>query len=299
MLFIYREGPNKVIRTILKPFSGILPSFFHIPVHGTFPIRLGEGKQILMRANPTSYLARLLYWGGVKGFEYNSVRIFIELAKEANIFFDIGANIGYYSMVAKAFNKRVKVFGFEPMPAANKYFHLNAELNGFSDIQIERKALSDFTGTAKFYSIYKAKYNEIEDHLSGDGGLSYKQSGTRAKTEFDVDCDTLDNYVSGHLKVGERIDLIKLDTEASEHLVLAGSAKVLSGHRPVIQCEVLKGHIEVQMEKILKEYNYLFFKAYSHGLVQVDSLVSNTDDVVDYFMVPAEGRSRIAKFIKG
>lgn len=297
MLFIYRAGPNKFIRNILKPISPVLPSFLHIPVNGSFTIDLGEGKKITMTANPTSYLARLLYWKGIKGFEYDSVRIFIELVKESKVFFDIGANIGYYSLVAKAFNKEVKVFGFEPMPAANKYFHLNAEANKIDDITIEKTALSDFTGDAKFYSIYKAKYDEIEDHLSGDGGLSFSQSGARSKSEFNVSCDTLDNYVSKKLAPNEKIDLIKLDTEASEHLVLSGGANVLTNHRPIIQCEILIGHIEKQMEEIFKKNNYLFYKAYPKGLKLTDSLTNNPDGVVDYFMVPKESTDRIKKFI--
>lgn len=295
MLFIYQKSINNFLRTVLKPVGKFLPPKFQIPVNGQFTIRCDDGKLIKLATNPTSYLARELFWNGVKGYEYNTSKIFIELSKQSEVIFDIGANIGYYSLLACAYNANVQVYAFEPLPAALRYFKLNVELNGFKNIVVEKIALSDFEGTAKFFAIKNPKFADLEDHLAGDGGLSFKQSGIRAGAQFDVTVDTLDNYVAKNSI--KRIDLVKLDTEANEHLVLAGGRNVLQKFRPIIQCEVLKHQIEIQLQKFFTENNYALFKAVNEGLLRVKNLVEDPDLKADYYMVPMEKVEVVSRFL--
>jgi len=294
MLFIYKQIPNKVLRTTLKPFSRIIPSKYHFPVNGSYIICLEEGKKINFLCNPTSYLGRVLFWRGFKGFEYNLTRIFIQLVKTSGVFFDIGANIGYYSLLAKAYNKNIQVSGFEPMPASYKYFQKNTELNNFHDIRIEQLALSSQKGEAVFYAVYNPKFKEIEDHLAGDGSINPNVGKRSNQREIKVNTDTLDNYVKDNQI--NKIDLIKLDTEASEHLVLSGAQHILEHHKPLIMCEVLPDQIEDKLDAIFKKYNYLYFKAYPEGLKQIDSL-HHSDEINDYLMVPENKTATISRFI--
>ena len=297
MLFLYHPKTNTLVRSVLKPFSGIIPSKFKFPINGTFPIKLDNKVSITLTTNPTSFLARLLFWDGVTGFEYETVRIFMELVKKSNCFFDIGANIGYYSLVAAAFNPKAKIVGFEPLPAANKFFKLNVQHNRFNNVTVEQMALSNFSGKAQFSAIKNPKFSDVDDQLAGDGGLSEKFSGTRSVFKFEVQVETLDDYIKTHLKQGEKIDLIKLDTEASEHLVLGGAKTVLTEHRPIIQCEVLPGQIENELQTIFGSNSYLFFRALTNGLKKVDTLLDNHDHNKDYFMVPAEREAEVKSFL--
>lgn len=294
MLPIYQPGLNKVIRTALRPFSWLIPAKFHIPIYGPYTIDLGEERSIKFTCNPTSYLGRLLFWGGERNFEYHVVRVFKELIKNETGFLDIGTNIGYYSMVAKALNPGIKVIGFEPMPAAIKYFRMNQQLNGFQDIELIPKALSNEAGEFTFYSVYNPKYDKVEDHLAGDGSLNAGTMDNKLSKEITVTAITLDSFLEKRpdLKVG----FVKLDTEASEHLVLAGASKLLSEHRPIIMCEVLKGQIEAELETIFSNADYQYFKALKAGLMEVTTLVRN-DDQNDYFMVPKEKIHKIQKFV--
>ena len=72
---------------------------------------------------------------------------------------------------------------------------------------------------------------------------------------------------------------------------------MLSEHRPIIQCEILKNQIEVEIETILRPYNYLYYRATDKGLVQVSSFINNTSVFVDYYLVPQEKKTTIQKFI--
>ena len=87
---------------------------------------------------------------------------------------------------------------------------------------------------------------------------------------------------------GKKIDLIKLDTEANEHSVLAGADNVLRHHRPIIQCEILKDQIESEMESILSKYDYIYYRATDGGLVKVEDFKTNSTPFMDYYLVPGE-----------
>ncbi len=77
-------------------------------------------------ANPTSYGSKQLFWHGHQGFEASLFPLFVDLIRDASVFFDVGANIGYYSLLASVYNPSIEVHAFEPLPAPFKYVGLNA-----------------------------------------------------------------------------------------------------------------------------------------------------------------------------
>lgn len=294
---IYNKYINSLLRTFLKPFSRFIPTRFKFPVHGTFTVKGNQVPAFKVSTNPTSWFSKKVFWDNVEGFEFNSVKIFCELAKNSHVFFDIGSNIGYYSLLASAIkNKNITVYAFEPMPSAFAYLQENIKINGFANIRPQQLALSDQKGSAVFYSILNEKFKKFPQ-LTGDGGLSQTQSGNRTKVTFDVRIDTLDNFVKEQLN-NSKIDLVKLDTEANEHHVLAGSGMVLKEHRPIIQCEILHNQIETEIEAVLQPYNYSYFRATDTGLVRVSSFLDNKTAFVDYYLVPKEKENLIQKFIR-
>jgi len=296
MALIHTQPINTIVRTLVKPFSNIISKKFYFAIDGTIDVKLTEGKHLLFTANPTSNLLRVLFWQGIEGFEYNEYKIFTELAKKSNCFFDIGANIGYYSIVAKLFNKNIIVHGFEPLPGARKYFQKNVTLNNFDDIIIQEIALCDQTGEAEFYSNINPRFKHLEDHLFGDSSLDINATGNFQRVKFNVKTDTLDNYVLNNLKSDLKIDLIKMDTEGTENLVLKGAHNVLTFHQPIIMCEIIKGFIEKEMEDILKKYNYSFYIVRTNGLEYSANLVAEKGKT-DYFLVPESKSVSIKKFI--
>lgn len=295
MLFIYKPGINLILRNLLKPFSKIIPSKYHFLINGKFKIKLEQGKEINIRCNPTSDIARLLFWGGVKAFEYNSVRIFLKLVIKSKVFIDIGANIGYYSLVAATLNNKIKIFAFEPSPAASLYLKRNIRENGFKNIVVEQVALSNFRGNSEFFVVKNPKFSEIENQLCGDSGFNIIDLKTPNYEIINVRTETLDDYVDDN--ISDRIDLMKIDTEASEHLVLTGGKKVLEYHRPIILCEVLPNRIEDELQTILSKYDYYYFKAHPEGLVRSNALIGSKDFIKNYFMIPVETIPDMERFI--
>lgn len=293
---LYNKGINSLLRNSIKPFSGIIPDKFKFPVNGTFTVKGNNVPPFKITTNPTSCVTKNLFWGNIEGFEFSSVKIFCEIVKNSKVFFDIGSNIGYYSLLASSIkNKDIIVHAFEPMPSAYDFLEKNISINEFKNIKAHKLALSNEKGKAIFYSIINEKFKDMPQ-LTGDGGLSKTQSGERTKINFEVNIDSLDNFVNENLN-DLKIDLIKLDTEANEHYVLSGASLVLSNHRPIIQCEILKNQIEKEMEAILNKYDYLFYRATNNGLVLVSSFLNNSTEFVDYYLVPVEKQKIIQKFV--
>ncbi len=102
MLFIYLKPINFFMRSVLKPFKRLIPAKYQIPVNGVFSLGIGIDNYIFLHSNPTSHITKVLYWNGIKGYEFPTVKIFMKLVKKSSRFYDIGAHFGYYSMLANA-----------------------------------------------------------------------------------------------------------------------------------------------------------------------------------------------------
>jgi len=284
---LYQPTVNAIARALLKPFSNVLPARLKFPLSGEFTVKGRTVPSFKMRTNPTSAVTKFVFWGDVEGFEYNAVQVFLKLVPKSSLFYDIGSNIGYYSLLAASLSKnKIKSYAFEPMPSAFDYLQQNISLNHFSSIIPVKLALSDSKGQATFHSIENPKFAGMPQ-LTGDGSLNGNSSQNPSKVTFDVEIDTLDNFAAQHAGDG-KIDLIKLDTEANEHKVLQGAKTVLREHRPIIQCEILKNQIETELETALAGFDYLYFRATHAGLVPVEKLSGNTTAYHDHYLVPRE-----------
>lgn len=291
---IYNPTINKIARTTARPFSKIIPNKFKFPVTGDYSIKLNANTSIKFICNETSYCGKILFWEGVKGYEYAVINVFMDVLKDVSTFFDIGANIGYYSLIAKAINPSVKVVAFEPMPGPQNYFNRNKKLNGFNDIVLETLALSEKEGEMEFTSVINPKFENVKDQLAGDGSLFAKQDANAKLVKVPVKVDTLDNYVSRNNITS--LELMKLDVEAHEDIVLSGATNVLQNFKPIIMCEVLEGKVEQRIQNALQKYGYEFYQATDKGLVKQNEI--KHDGVTnDYFMVHPDRKKMIEKFI--
>ncbi len=99
-----------------------------LPPSGVLKIKNSQGQSIKISTNQTNYLTHLIFWeGGYQSFEYTG--IFIKLIRKVRTFYDIGANIGYYSLIGAMENKELKVVGFEPAAGPLFYFRENIRIN--------------------------------------------------------------------------------------------------------------------------------------------------------------------------
>ncbi len=251
---------------------------FRLPPAGVISVEAG-GVKMKLATNQTSYVNKVLYWRGADSFEYTPV--FVELIKKCQVFCDIGANSGYYSILGAKINPHASVFSFEPSTGPLYFLTRNKEINNLNDqISINSIALSNSNGEATFYEVVNSKYPYVKYNLGGVGSLQ----ADSLKKPIIVKTETLDHFVQQ--KRISSIDLIKIDTEGTENFILQGAEQTISRDKPIIICETLFNKIEHRLEEIMKSHGYHFYNYKKGKLHKVATIVRSHDDGVrDCFFV--------------
>ena len=150
------------------------------------------------------------------------------------VFYDIGANVGFFSLLAArmAGPAPAHVYAFEPAPENARAIALNARMNGFDNITVIAKALGAQAGTARLQIVDDQSWSKLEDYGRHPG----------TKTVLEVEMVSIDELVrSGELRPPS---LVKIDVEGAELAVLEGMRETIAAHRPAIICELHETHRE-------------------------------------------------------
>jgi FkbM family methyltransferase len=291
---IYHPTINAVLRNINKVLYPILPNKIKIPPSGLLTIKNEVGKKLKIQTNQTSYITQLIFWDRYQNFEYTD--IFLKLIRKVNVFYDIGANIGYYSLLAAMENPDIEVVAFEPASGPLHYLKENVRINNFNNIEVEDVALSEKNGSITFFEIKNKKYTYLEHNLAGEGNAGSKTK-KRNFVPIEVKTKTFNEYVSD--KNQENIDLVKLDTEGTEHLILKNADIILEQMKPIFICETLFDTIESNLESIFLKYNYEFYNHTETGLNKVSSIIRDKDNGVrNCFFVHSSKFHLIKEFVQ-
>ena len=136
----------------------------------------------------------------------------------ADVAFDIGANLGWYSVLLSRLSEPgARIFAFEPDPESFKLLARNLAANGAAGVVPCNLALGDRPGVAQLHR-YKASNNGRHTLLRGStsGGI------------VGVPVDTLSAFWERQ-QLGERpIRLMKVDVEGFEYFVLRGAGALLA-----------------------------------------------------------------------
>ena len=139
----------------------------------------------------------------------------LTLLKPGDVFVDVGANIGYFSVLAASVvGPTGAVFAFEPDPENYRLLKANVTLNDMADcVSPVQSALSDVSGDGRLY----LSADNLGDHQLFVGDES-RESVSVAMLRG---CEYLAEKTS-------RIDLVKIDVQGSEHHALVGLMPLLS-----------------------------------------------------------------------
>lgn len=223
----------------------------------------------------------LFYYGM---FEVDVTNFLIRFLKPGMNFIDCGANIGYYSSLAKTLiGKEGKLISIEPTPRTCDTLKKNLEKD--SGTIVLCKAVSDqkseinFTDYGPRFSAFnaiKARENEGLDFLK------------KYETQVTVKTITLDAIVSEQ-KI--RPDIIKIDTEGSESLALKGSLNILEKIRPVLIVEMAGGDEWSEnrntVNEILVKNKYQKYSANEDGYLS-KHIEKNNYDYENVIAIPEE-----------
>jgi len=156
------------------------------------------------------------------------LRLAAELVRPGDTVWDIGANLGLFSMAAAvAAGPAGRVLSVEPDVVLVRMLRRSAAASAdHAPVEVLPAAVTDRCGFVRFCI---AQRNRSTNHVDGFG--TTQTGGVRA-TEL-VPAFSLD-WLAGHFPPP---DILKIDVEGAEALVLSGAAEMLRGH-PRIICEV-------------------------------------------------------------
>jgi len=293
--FLYDKNINSILRPFVKMIY-VLTGKKIFSVSGKIKLKYKD-QHFLLEANQTSFVAQDLYFKGAGSYEFTP--LFADLIQNSSVFFDIGANIGYFSILADKLNPKCQTVAFEPSVGSLVYLRKNIEINNCSSVVIVDKAVSDIEGTLSFNEVTNSKYPWVKHNLNGSNSLAGEHIQTTFIT-YDVQVTTIENVIDKLKLPG--IDLIKLDTECTEHLILDCSVDVIQKHLPIIISEVYP-LVEKEIEEIilhkLSDYSIYQYIAETTKLVKIPSFkqISDIDPDRNFIFCPLGKEDRIQKYL--
>ena len=242
---LFNRDKKKEAHWLLMELASLLR--YRLPVKA----RLGNGMPIWV---PWSdHIGQSIYEQGY--YEPELVALIQRLLKPGMVFFDVGAHVGQYTLVAsQVVGDAGEVHGFEPDPDTFRLVEQNVKLNNLKNVCLNRMALTSDSGTGY---LYLAPVSSL-----GDNSLSPPKDYSGLRCE--VQCTTVDQYLeSRHL---DRVDCMKIDIEGAELSLLKGANRLFTlKNRPLIVMEFEEarqrafGNSCKQLADVLKSKGYVLF----------------------------------------
>lgn len=214
------------------------------------------------------------------------------LLKDAEMVIDVGAHIGYFSLLAATLvGKNGNVVAFEPIDENIDHFKHNLIINGIENVAIEKQVVSDRAGHTPFY------YNRDNDggHAVWDvGEHTYNVKSRQHPRVLSLPMTTLDHHFADVDL--SRLKMIKIDTEGNEVNVLKGARRILKSYRVrCIVCELneygLKqmGHSQNDLLDLMIDCGYERFIFYNGTFMQLaPGQEIQSDHIINLYFMPIE-----------
>ena len=143
-----------------------------------------------------------------------------QIIKKGDIVVDLGANIGYYTLIlAQLVGKSGHVYSFEPEPSNFEILSKNVKENKHEHVTLVQKAISD-------------KNSKIKLYVSKRNLASHRIFDAEDKREsIEVDVTTLDEYFQKSKKL---VKFIKMDVEGAEGATILGASKIIEDSKNLV-----------------------------------------------------------------
>jgi FkbM family methyltransferase len=158
-------------------------------------------------------------------WDYHDFLTCVAATPDGATFYDIGANVGYFSLEMAPLTKgSVRVVAFEPQSALARAIRCSADLNKFDNIVVFDVLVGDITGESDFF----LSAASIHASAVADSGRKPKRALRKQMVRID------DLVASGSILPP---DFVKMDVEGSEHLVFRGAHQTFERYKPHIFLE--------------------------------------------------------------
>ena len=288
---------NFPIRTAIKYLGHYSQSLYkestaYWLVSGKITYRLSEEKKFRLYARADDAFTSKLFYS--ESWEDNVVYWITKFSAKADVFFDVGANIGFYTLVSAVASPGINIFSFEPNPINYDRLKKNLNINSIDNVKTEAKAVGASTGEVNIHlpelpyvsdvsSVYKCHSTSFNDfkHMT-----------------HEVEVVSLDEFCLLHNTFP---DVIKIDVELYELEVLRGMKNILQKGRTSIFCEIFNDKVKRkvnkgldtelpldytnQIDQLLKQYGYFFYLISDKGILYQCNLCSSVSSYM-FLLLP-------------
>ena len=175
-------------------------------------------------------------------YELETQRALDQELRDGFVCYDLGASIGYLTLLMA--RKASRVFAFEPAP------HATGEL-------LKHVAANDFGGRVEIVGTpVSDSEREVTFALTDVAYGSGINDGPTKWPTLKLRSTTLDIFAKSH----PAPDLIKIDVEGEEGRVLDGAVEILATKRPVIICEIHSQAAATHVLSVLDRFHYKMFE---------------------------------------
>lgn len=213
-----------------------------------------------------------------------------KLFEGCQIFYDIGANIGWHSLNMSAKYRKASFYCFEPIPKTYHQLIDNVKLNNAEKINCFNTALSDQPGSQKFYYYTACSGNASAANLSERSDVS----------EIVCPQTTLDYFIADNSAPPP--EFIKCDVEGAELMVIKGGVNTISTHQPIIMAEILRkwsakfNYNPNEIFQLLYGFGYLAFTTDGKNLFPFAEMDELTKETNFFFLHATKHKHLVTKF---
>ena len=212
------------------------------------------------------------------------------LISDGDSFFDIGANIGWYSINIAMARRSVRVVCFEPIPRTFGHLKKNIALNSVPNVVAHNVGLSNQPGEFVFYYYPEGSGNASSANVTGRTDVE----AIRCKVR------TLDDYVA---ETGGKIDFIKCDVEGAELLVFQGGLNSIIRDKPIVFSEILRkwsvkfDYDPNEIFELFRKHGYRAYTVKGGMLHEFDRMEDTTVETNFFFLHMDKHEMEIKRFV--
>jgi FkbM family methyltransferase len=187
-------------------------------------------------------------------YELTKQELFCSMVKPGSVIFDIGANVGFYSLLASVLTGSTgHVFAFEPLPRNLSLLRRHIALNKSDNITVIDAAVARESGSTRF--------------MNGNPA----SSGICENGELTVRTVALDDI---NLPKPARVDLLKIDVEGAELSVLQGGRRLIKAYKPAILLATHGTKVQRDCREFLADLNYRVGSVNGSPVERTDELIA-------------------------
>jgi FkbM family methyltransferase len=221
--------------------------------------RIGHG--LRMRCDLRDQVQRQIYYGLYDPIETAFLRT---LLKPGDVVVDVGANVGYYSLLAaEAVGSRGHVYAFEPIAHVYATLIENVLGNKLTNVTAHQLAMASSTEPVDMF---------VRENAGSHGWSSIVPSERYVNQRVQVPATTLDEYVRS--RGLHEVAAIKMDIEGAEPRALMGGACLLAREdAPNLICEInpylldRAGSSATGLRRLIASYGYTLYEITRRGLI--------------------------------